>query len=178
MINQNKSKIKVVWFTGLSGAGKTTLALLLKQKLDELGTRSIVLDGDDFRDGLSRDLGFSDSDRSENIRRAGEVARLLSNNELLVLAAFISPFKKDRARVRSMFSAGEFLEVFCNTSVQVCEARDVKQLYNLARNGILSNFTGISSDYEPPVNPEIVIDTSSFSLNESVEFILKVLNER
>ena len=149
---------RCVWFTGLSGAGKSTLANMLDKRLHGQGLHTYVLDGDNVRHGLNRDLGFSDADRVENIRRVAEVACLMVDAGLVVIVAFISPFRADRAFARSLFAPGEFVEVFVDTPLQECERRDTKGLYASARSGRLTNFTGISSPYECPVHPEIRLD--------------------
>lgn len=149
---------RCVWFTGLSGAGKSTLANMLDKRLHGQGLHTYVLDGDNVRHGLNRDLGFSDADRVENIRRVAEVARLMVDAGLVVIVAFISPFRADRAFARSLFAPGEFVEVFVDTPLQECERRDTKGLYASARSGRLAHFTGISSPYECPLHPEIRLD--------------------
>jgi adenylylsulfate kinase len=168
----------VVWLTGLSGSGKSTLASAVDQRLHKHGVRSYVLDGDNVRHGLCNDLGFSAQDRSENIRRVAEVARLFSDAGMLVLAAFISPFKQDRDKLRNLFEPGVFYEVHCNCPLDVCEQRDVKGLYKRARAGLLQEFTGVSSPYEEPLNPDCTIDTASLTLEQSVDHILDLLHER
>jgi bifunctional enzyme CysN/CysC len=163
---------KVLWFTGLSGAGKSTIANLVQKRLFALGRHSFILDGDNVRHGLTKDLGFTDADRVENIRRVGEVARLMTDAGLIVLTAFISPFRAERRMVREMLPKGEFIEVFVDTPLTMAEARDVKGLYKKARAGELANFTGIDSPYEPPTNPEIRIDTTAISPEEAAELIV------
>jgi bifunctional enzyme CysN/CysC len=163
---------KVLWFTGLSGAGKSTIANLVQKRLFALGRHSFILDGDNVRHGLTKDLGFTDADRVENIRRVGEVARLMTDAGLIVLTAFISPFRAERRMVREMLPKGEFIEVFVDTPLTLAEARDVKGLYKKARAGELANFTGIDSPYEPPTNPEIRIDTTAMSPEEAAELIV------
>jgi bifunctional enzyme CysN/CysC len=165
----------VVWFTGLSGAGKSTIANALERRLHELGCHTATLDGDNVRHGLGRDLGFTEADRVENIRRAAEVARLMVDAGLLVLVSFISPFRADRDRARSLVDDGEFVEVFVDTPLDVAERRDRKGLYRKARAGSLPHFTGIDSPYEPPPSPEVRIDTVSSSVAESVEQIVSRL---
>jgi adenylylsulfate kinase len=159
----------VLWFTGLPSAGKSTLANALCRKLHLIGARSYVLDGDNIRHGLNKDLGFSPEDRKENIRRIGEVARLFVDAGLIVLTAFISPFEEDRRHARSLMQTGEFIEVFLNCSPEVCEQRDPKGMYKKAKAGIIKNFTGVSAPYEKPDNPEIVIDTGRMSIDACVE---------
>ena len=146
---------KCVWFTGLSGSGKSTLANLLEKRLYAAGRHTCLLDGDNLRHGLNRDLGFTDADRVENIRRVAEVSRLMVDAGLIVLVSFISPFRSDRRMARSLFSDGEFVEVYVDTPIEVCEERDVKGLYAKARRGDLTNFTGIDSPYEAPEQPEV-----------------------
>ncbi|MBL8377365.1 MAG: adenylyl-sulfate kinase [Burkholderiales bacterium] len=166
---------KVAWFTGLSGAGKSTLANAVEKALYSRGLHSYLLDGDNIRHGLSRDLGFGDADRSENIRRVGEVARLMVDAGLVVLVAFISPFKRDRQMVRDMFTPGEFIEVFVNTPIEVCEKRDTKGLYRLAREGRIPGFTGITSPYEPPEKAEVVLDAGLESVDACVAQVMRAL---
>ncbi|WP_317629336.1 sulfate adenylyltransferase subunit CysN [Sphingomonas nostoxanthinifaciens] len=165
----------VLWFTGLSGAGKSTIADLVEQKLARMNRHTFLLDGDNVRHGLNRDLGFTDADRVENIRRVGEVARLMADAGLIVLTAFISPFRAERAMVRSMLPAGEFVEIHIDTPLADAEARDVKGLYAKARAGTLKNFTGIDSPYEAPDAPEIRIDTSTMTADEAAELIVRYL---
>jgi bifunctional enzyme CysN/CysC len=169
---QKHQQPRVLWFTGLSGAGKSTIANLVEKKLLALGKHSYLLDGDNVRHGLSRDLGFTDADRVENIRRVGEVSRILTNAGLIVLTAFISPFRAEREMVRRMMPEGEFLEIYVQTPLAVAEARDVKGLYALARQGGLKNFTGIDSPYEAPEAPELIVDTCSMSPEEAAELIV------
>ncbi|MEN2786989.1 sulfate adenylyltransferase subunit CysN [Sphingomonas qilianensis] len=164
---------KLLWFTGLSGSGKSTIANLVEKKLHALGRHSFLLDGDNIRHGLNKDLDFSDAGRIENIRRVGEVAKLMTDAGLIVLTAFISPFRVERALVRNMLPAGEFVEVFVDTPLDVAEARDVKGLYANARSGALRNFTGIDSPYEAPVNPEIRVDTTRESPEAAAERIVE-----
>ena len=164
----------VIWFTGLSGSGKSTLARAVNVALDGQGWHSFVLDGDVIRHGLCEDLGFDNEDRQENIRRIGEVARLFMEAGVIVLVACISPFQSDRDRVRSLFGKNEFLEVYCNASLAVCESRDVKGLYEKARRGEIKNFTGISSPYELPDRPDITVNSEIESLASCV---LQVLSE-
>lgn len=168
----------VVWFTGLSGAGKSTLANALEKALYVRGMHSYILDGDNVRQGLSRDLSFGDADRVENIRRVGEVAKLMVDAGLIVLVAFISPFRADRQMVRSLLQPGEFIEVYVSTPLEVCEHRDSKGLYRLARQGKVPNFTGISSPYERPLTPELELDTSKLSVEKCVSRVLEVLARR
>lgn len=169
---QKGQKASIIWFTGLSGSGKSTIAAALEKRLFAMGKHSYMLDGDNIRHGLNRDLGFTDADRVENIRRVAEVARLMADAGLIVIVSFISPFRSERQTARDMIRPGEFLEVFVDTPLEVCEARDPKGLYRKARRQEISNFTGISSRYEPPENPEIRIDTSKQSVEASVAQIL------
>lgn len=175
---QNGHRSAVLWFTGLSGAGKSTLAHAVEEELHVLKCSTFVLDGDNVRHGLCSDLGFSAADRSENIRRIGEAAKLLVESGVVVLTAFISPFRVDRARVRSLFPHGDFIEIFCDASLDVCEQRDVKGLYQRARAGQIADFTGISSPYEAPTKPDLTVATGSLELNECVAQVLTLLRER
>jgi len=174
----NGHKSAILWFTGLSGAGKSTLAHAVEDRLYQLGARTYVLDGDNIRHGLCKDLGFSDADRTENIRRIGEVARLITDSGVIALTAFISPFRSDRDAVRELVEDGDFIEVYCKCDLDVCEERDVKGLYKKARAGEIPEFTGINSPYEEPLNAEIIVDTSAQSIEESVEQVVNALNER
>lgn len=172
-----KQKGKVIWFTGLSGSGKTTLANALEVNLHNLGLHTYLLDGDKLREGLNKDLGFTEVDRSENIRRVSEVAKLMMDAGLIVLCAFISPIERDRRLVRKIAGGGNVFEVYVSTPLDVCERRDVKGLYCKARSGELSNFTGISSPYEPPQFPDLTIDTSQKTFASAVEELtLAVIN--
>ena len=174
---QKSQAPKIIWFTGLSGSGKSSIANILEKKLQALGKHTITLDGDNMRHGLNRDLGFTAADRVENIRRVGEVAKLMVNSGLICITSFISPFESERKMARSLVSENEFIEVFIDTPLSVCEERDVKGLYAKARSGQIPNFTGISSPYESPENPEIRIDTTKLSAeaaaNQIIEFILE-----
>ncbi len=174
----NSHKSAVLWFTGLSGAGKSTLAHAVAKRMHDSGARTYVLDGDNVRHGLCGDLGFSAEDRTENIRRVGEVAKLFVDAGMIVLTAFISPFRVDRDRVRSWMPEGDFLEIHCRCSVAVCESRDVKGLYKKARAGGVKDFTGISSPYEAPKSAELVVDTGELPLEDCVEMVLTLLRER
>lgn len=165
----NGHKSKVIWFTGLSGSGKSTIANALEKTLHARGILTYILDGDNIRHGLNSDLGFTDADRIQNIRRIGEVAKLMADAGLVVLTAFISPFRSEREMVRNLFEDGEFIEVFVSTSLEVAEQRDPKGLYQKARRGEIPNFTGISSPYEEPENPEIVVNTEDNTVDEIVE---------
>lgn len=173
-----KQKPAVLWFTGLSGAGKSTIAGALEVKLAELGYHTYLLDGDNVRHGLCKDLGFSDHDRQENIRRIGELAKLMSDAGLIVLSAFISPHRAERQIVRELLPENEFLEVFVNTSLDECEKRDPKGLYKKARAGEIKHFTGIDSDYEQPLNPDIDLLAGTQSIDELIEQCLAVLKEK
>lgn len=174
----NDHRSVILWFTGLSGSGKSTLAHAVEERLHQIGCRTFVLDGDNVRHGLCADLGFSTEDRVENIRRVGEMAKLFQEAGVIVLTAFISPFRSDRERVRSFVPHGEFLEVYCRCTVEVCEDRDVKGLYKRARAGELKDFTGISSPYEEPQDPELVVDTGHLPLEECVTQVIALLQER
>ena len=171
-------KPAVLWMTGLSGSGKSTIANAVEKKLASLGHHTFLLDGDNVRHGLNKDLGFTDADRIENIRRIGEVARLMTDAGLIVITAFISPFRAEREMVRQMMAEGEFIEVFVDTPLEIAEERDVKGLYAKARSGQLKNFTGIDSPYEAPENPDIRIDTTSASVEEAAEIIANALLDR
>ena len=175
---QNGHDSTVLWFTGLSGAGKSTLAHALEERLHQSGVRTYVLDGDNVRHGLCGDLGFSAQDRSENIRRVGEVAKLFVDAGVVILTALISPFRSDREHVRGMLMPGDFLEIHCKCSLEVCEARDTKGLYRRARAGEVKEFTGISSPYEEPLAPELTVDTERLTLDQSVAAVLALLEER
>lgn len=174
---QNNHKGVIIWFTGLSGSGKSTLAHALEDKLHAMGCKTFVLDGDNIRHGLCKDLGFSDKDREENIRRVGEVAKLFMEAGMIVLTAFISPFRADRLLVRNMVAENDFIEIYCDTPIEICEKRDVKGLYKKARDGAIENFTGISSPYEQPSNPEISINTANRDIGSCVEELLMGLQE-
>lgn len=174
---QNRHDSTIVWFTGLSGAGKSTLAHAVEERLHKLGMRTYVLDGDNIRHGLCGDLGFSAADRSENIRRIGEVAKLFIDAGVIILTAMISPFRSDRERVRGMVMAGDFLEIYCKCSLDVCAARDTKGLYRRARAGEVKEFTGISSPYEEPLAAELTVDTEHLTLEQSVAAVLAMLVE-
>jgi bifunctional enzyme CysN/CysC len=167
----------VVWFTGLSGGGKSTVANLLEKHLHALGRHTYILDGDNVRHGLNKDLGFTDADRVENIRRVAEVARLMVDAGLIVLVSFISPFRAERRMARNLLADGEFVEVFVDAPLEVAEARDPKGLYKKARRGELKNFTGIDSPYEPPETPELRIDTTRLAPEQAVDLILAELRE-
>ncbi len=168
----------VLWFTGLSGSGKSTVANAVESKLLSLGKHSYLLDGDNVRHGLNKDLGFSDDDRVENIRRIGEVAKLFVDSGAIVLTAFISPFVADREQVRDLMAEDQFLEVFIDTPLEVCEQRDPKGLYKKARAGEIKNFTGIDSEYEVPLSPEIHVKTAGKSVEECAEFVVAQLTDK
>ncbi|MGA1790263.1 MAG: adenylyl-sulfate kinase [bacterium] len=168
----------VIWFTGLSGSGKSTLAHAVEERLFETGHLSFVLDGDNIRHGLNKNLGFSPQDREENIRRIGEVAGLFAHAGIITMTAFISPYRIDRDKARALLGAGEFVEVFVKVPIEVAEERDPKGLYKKARSGEIKEFTGISAPYEEPLGPELVIDTSQFDLGQSAEMVLSYLKEK
>ncbi|MBT2662854.1 adenylyl-sulfate kinase [Bacillus sp. ISL-45] len=168
----------VLWFTGLSGSGKSSIANAVSGELYRRGFTEYVLDGDNIRHGLNRDLGFTDHDRTENIRRIGEVAKLFVDGGAIVTTAFISPFQADRGQVRALFEEGEFIEVFVSCPLEECERRDPKQLYAKARRGEIRDFTGINSPYEEPANPEITIRSDLLSVDEAVTEILGYLQSR
>jgi adenylylsulfate kinase len=174
----NKHKSVVIWFTGLSGSGKSTLAHSVEEELHNLGCRTYVLDGDNVRHGLSSNLTFSNDDRKENIRRIGEAAKLMMEAGVIAITAFISPFNKDRNLVRQLLPQGDFIEIFCKASLETCESRDVKGLYKRARAGEIKNYTGIDSPYEVPDNPELVVNTDSESLEESVSKVIDFLKSK
>jgi adenylylsulfate kinase len=171
----NNHRSIVLWFTGLSGSGKSTLAHALEEKLFQKGCRTFVLDGDNVRHGLNSNLDFSDHGRTENIRRISEVSKLMLESGLIVMTAFISPFIKDRDEARQLISNDDFIEIYCNASLETCESRDVKGLYKKARAGEITNYTGIDSPYEAPENPDLTIDTDNQSLEGSVSTILSFL---
>jgi adenylylsulfate kinase len=169
---------RLIWFTGLSGSGKSTLALQLEKELYDRGFKTYLLDGDNIRVGLNKDLTFTEEGRVENIRRIGEVSRLMLDAGLVVLSSFISPFSADREQVKSIVRPENYIEVFVNTPLDVCEQRDVKGLYKKARNGEVKNFTGISSPYENPKNPDIEIRTNDQSIEDSVQTLLNYILPR
>ena len=172
---RNGHRSLVLWFTGLSGSGKSTLAHKVEEVIFRKGWYTYILDGDNIRHGLNSDLGFSEEDRRENIRRIGEVAKLFVDAGVVVLAAFISPYREDRDRVRALFEPGEFIEVFVRCDLPICERRDPKGLYRKARAGELPDFTGIDSPYEEPLNPELVIDTGWLDITDSVNRVVEYL---
>ncbi|NOZ53426.1 MAG: adenylyl-sulfate kinase [Gammaproteobacteria bacterium] len=175
---QNDHKSIILWFTGFSGAGKSTLAHCVEEMLHQRGCRTFVLDGDNVRHGLCGDLSFSIEDRSENIRRIAEVAKLMMEAGVITLTAFISPFRSERNKARDIFPHGEFLEIYCNCPLEVCEQRDVKGMYKKARSGEIKEFTGISSPYEAPDKPELVVNTADERLEHCAEQVLALLSQR
>ena len=174
----NSHSSGLVWFTGLSAAGKSTIAHAVEKELHDRGIRTYVLDGDNIRHGLNANLGFSPEDRKENIRRIGEVAKLMADAGVLTFAAFISPYREDRDAVRELFKDDNFIEVYVKCSVEECERRDPKGQYKKARAGIIKNYTGISSPYEEPLTPELVVDTETMVLEESKASVIEYLCEK
>ncbi len=174
----NSHRSFILWFTGLSGAGKSTLAHRVEELLYLRGCRTYVFDGDNVRHGLCSDLGFGPADRHENIRRIGEMSKLFIDAGVIALTAFISPFRKDRDLVRSLVDEDDFIEIYCNTPLEICEQRDIKGLYEKARRGEIKDFTGISSPYEPPKNPEIIVNTGTDPLDICARQILDYLEQR
>jgi adenylylsulfate kinase len=174
----NKHKSFLIWFTGLSGSGKSTIANLLEKKLNELNVHTYTLDGDNLRGGLNKNLTFSKDDRNENLRRTAEVAKLFIDAGIVTIAAFISPYIKTREEIKEIVGAENYIEVFVNTSLEVCEQRDVKGLYKKARSGEIKNFTGISSVYEAPLNPTIEIKTPLDAPNVAVSKIMNVIKNK
>ena len=172
---QRGHRSAILWFTGLSGSGKSTLANAVNLCLHKNGYSTYVLDGDNIRHGLCKDLGFSDDDREENIRRIGEVSKLFLDAGVIVLTAFVSPFRVDRNNVRSLVGEDDFVEIYCSADLGVCETRDTKGLYAKARNGEIKNFTGISSPYEDPKFPELKIDTGNLEIDKCVEIVTNLL---
>lgn len=175
---QNGHKSATLWFTGLSGAGKSTIAHAVEKRLFEMGCQTTVLDGDNIRHGLCADLDFTQQDRIENIRRIGETTKLFVEAGIITLAAFISPFSSDRDKVRHLFLPGEFFEIYCRCTLDTCEQRDVKGFYQRARAGEIKEFTGISSPYEAPTNPELILNTDKASLDECVEEVMLLLQQQ
>ncbi len=175
---RNGHKSVVLWLTGFSGAGKSTLAHTIERRLYEQDCATFVLDGDNVRHGLCNDLGFTQVDREENIRRVGEMAKLFTEAGVIAITAFISPYIADRERVRSILPNGEFIEIYCRCTLDICEGRDVKGLYAKARKGLISDFTGISSPYEPPQNPELTVDTGTRSLEDCAEQVIEYLRQQ
>jgi len=176
MLNRHRGVI--VWFTGLSGAGKSTIAHTVEERLHRAGCRTFVFDGDNVRHGLCSDLGFSAPDRRENIRRIGEMSKLFVEAGIIALTAFISPFRADRERVRALVAPGDFLEVYCHCSLEICEQRDAKGLYEKARRGEISDFTGISSPYEEPLAPDLVLNTGASTVDACVDDVFALLQQR
>jgi len=174
----NGHRSAIVWFTGLPGSGKSTQAHRLDEKLHARGVRTFVIDGDNVRTGLNKDLGFSAEDREENIRRVGEVAKLFVEAGMVVMTAFVSPYRKDREFVRNLVDKGEFIEVYVKCPVGVCEQRDVKGHYKMARQGIIKNFTGVDDPYEEPEHPERVIETDQMTVDEGVDHVIQYLAEK
>jgi adenylylsulfate kinase len=175
---QSGHKGAVLWFTGLSASGKSTVANTVDHKLFTMGKRTFVLDGDNIRHGLNKNLGFSAEDRAENIRRIGEVGRLFANAGIIAITAFISPYRRDRDAVRALLEPGEFIEIFMNTSIEVCEQRDPKGLYKKARAGQLKGFTGIDDPYEAPEKPELVLDGNTKSIDELADEVIAFLQKK
>jgi len=175
---QNKHQSFILWFTGLSASGKSSVANAFAHRLFERGNQAFVLDGDNVRHGLNKDLGFDEAGRKENIRRIGEVSKLFVESGQIVLTAFISPYREDRQVVRALVEEGEFIEVYVRCSVETCEKRDPKGLYKKARNAEIPNFTGISAPYEEPANPEIILDTERYSIEECVDQLTDILTSK
>jgi len=183
LTKKERSQVKgqtpcILWFTGLSGSGKSTIANAVEAKLYEMGKHTYLLDGDNIRMGLNRGLGFSEEDRVENIRRIGEVAKLFVDAGMIVLTAFISPYRNDRERVRALVEPGEFIEIFVDTPLEVCEARDPKGLYKKARAGEIPDFTGVDSPYEAPVNPEIHILNNNITVEAAADRVIDYLQKK
>jgi adenylylsulfate kinase len=174
----NNHKSVVLWFTGLSGSGKSTMSHALEERLFNKGCRTFVLDGDNVRHGLNSHLSFSDKDRKENIRRIGEVSKLMMEAGFIIMTAFISPFREDRIEVRNLIPNGDFIEIYCKASLETCEARDVKGLYKRARAGEIKNYTGIDSPYEVPENADLIIDTEQETIENSVSIIISFLKKK
>ena len=174
----NKHNSFLIWFTGLSGSGKSTLANALEKKLHQKGIRTYALDGDNIRNGINNDLTFSPEDRTENIRRIAEIANLFVEAGVVVMGAFVSPYKKDRESIEYVVGNSNFVEIFVNTSIEECEKRDVKGLYKKARAGEIKDFTGINAPYEAPDHPDLEIITDDLSIEESVEIIFKAINQK
>ncbi len=175
---QLNQKARLIWFTGLSGSGKTTLAVQLEALLFAEGYKTYLLDGDNIRAGLNKNLGFGEADRVENIRRIGEVSKLFLDAGIIVIASFISPFRTDRAQVRDLVGEDRYIEVYVDCPVAVCEQRDVKGLYKKARAGEIKNFTGISSPYEAPQNPNLVLKSSEMPLGDSIDLLLRIVKPK
>lgn len=174
----NGHRSAVLWFTGLSGSGKSTLAHAVEERLYRMGCRTFVFDGDNVRHGLNQDLGFSAADRQENIRRIGEMVKLFVQAGVIGLAAFISPFRAGRRQVRELLNRDDFLEIYCRCPVEVCEQRDTKGLYRRARSGEIDNYTGISSPYEEPEHPDLILDTHGQSLEDCIQQVLNLMIQR
>ena len=174
----NKHKSVVLWFTGLSASGKSTMSHALEERLFNKGCRTFVLDGDNVRHGLCSDLDFSHKDRTENIRRIGEVSKLMMEAGFIIMTAFISPYREDRIAVRNLIPNGDFIEIYCQASLETCEARDVKGLYKRARAGEIKNYTGINSPYEVPENADLIIDTDQETIEDSVSIIISFLKKK
>lgn len=175
---QNGHKSYLLWFTGLSGSGKSTLANLVEIALHKQGLSTYILDGDNIRQGINKDLSFAPKDRTENIRRIAEISNLMLDAGVITLAAFVSPYIKDRKEVKEIVGSVNFIEIFVNTSLEECERRDVKGLYKKARSGEIKNMTGISAPYEAPINPDIEVVTDGHSIEESVEIIINFINKK
>ena len=174
----NKHKSVVLWFTGLSGSGKSTLSHALEERLFNKGCRTFVLDGDNVRHGLNSNLDFSHKDRTENIRRIGEVSKLMMEAGFIIMTAFISPYREDRIAVRNLIPNGDFIEIYCKASLKTCETRDVKGFYKRARAGEIKNYTGINSPYEVPENADLIIDTDQETIEDSVSIIMSFLKKK
>ena len=174
----HEHKAYLLWFTGLSGSGKSTLANLVEIELHKKGLSTYVLDGDNIRQGINKDLSFSPLDRTENIRRIAEISNLMLNAGVITLAAFISPYIKDREEVQQIVGSDNFIEIFVNTSLEECERRDVKGLYKKARSGEIKNMTGITAPYEAPINPDLEVITDGHSVEENVEIIINFINKK
>ncbi|PHR69122.1 MAG: adenylyl-sulfate kinase [Lutibacter sp.] len=176
--NLNEHNSFLLWFTGLSGSGKSTIANVVEQKLHKKGIKTYILDGDNIRNGINSDLTFTPEDRTENIRRIAEIANLMIDSGIVVLAAFVSPYKKDRENIKNIVKDGNFVEVFINTSIEECERRDVKGLYEKARKGEIKNMTGISAPYEAPENPDIKINTEQETVEQAVSQIIDYITPK
>ena len=174
----NNHQSVVLWFTGLSGSGKSTMSHALEERLFNKGCRTFVLDGDNVRHGLNSHLSFSDKDRKENIRRIGEVSKLMMEAGFIIMTAFISPFREDRIAVRNLIPNGDFIEIYCKASLKTCETRDVKGFYKRARAGEIKNYTGINSPYEVPENADLIIDTEQETIEDSVSIIISFLKKK
>ncbi len=175
---RNNHKSRVIWFTGLSGSGKSTVANATEKCLHDMGLQTYILDGDNIRMGLNKDLGFSPDDRTENIRRITEVAKLFADSGSIVLTAFISPYREDRDKAREIISNNDFIEVFVSADISVCESRDPKGLYKKARSGEIKGFTGIDAPYEEPLNPELIIETDKNNIEECAQIVIDYLLEK